>query len=183
MVLGARRFAALVGLQFSRLASQARRPREPCPSSIAKLGTSRWAGAEAPYSRSSSLRCPVSPLQGGPDSLLLLSLTGEERCSSPDPSSNRSGSKAAFSPLVVGGARRFAALVELRFQDARLQQAGGGTWSLALPRLQSWAPFVGFLWFSWFHGDASCLASRHVSVSVPASWDRPSTFLLGQLRG
>ena len=34
-------------LRFSRLASQARRSGEPCSSSIAKLGTFRWAGQQA----------------------------------------------------------------------------------------------------------------------------------------
>ena len=52
--------------------------------------------------------------------------------------------KAAFSPLVVVGARRFAAFVGLRFPAARLPGSpGGGTGSLALPLLQSWAPLVG----------------------------------------
>ena len=46
-------------------------------------------------------------------------------------------------PLVVLGARRSAAFVELRFPDARLEQARGGTGSLALPQLRNWAPLGG----------------------------------------
>ena len=91
-------------LRFSRLASQARRPGEPCISSLGKLGTSRWAGGKPPYSRSSSPQFSgLAPKGAVRRALLLFSLTGRERCSLPDPPSNRRRPAGPAPPLVVGG--------------------------------------------------------------------------------
>ena len=92
--------------QFPGLALTGR-PRELPRWSPSSLAGSRRADSKLSYCRSSSLRSPVSPLQGGPESLLLFSLTGRDLVP-PRPSLNRSGGKAAFSPLGVLAGLTFA---------------------------------------------------------------------------
>ena len=80
--------------------------------------------------------CNRSGLQAGPLS------TGE--ASPPQTPPNRQRAVGPLPPLVVLGAGRPAALVELQFPDARPPGAReGGTGSFALPRLQDLAPLGG----------------------------------------
>ena len=150
-------------LRFSWLASQGRRPGEPCSSSpclSCPLSEAAQAKAWSVIVRSSSVLTP-RPFRAAVRASSSLSPSGRERCSLPHPPSNRQACKQAFLHWLFSAASRSFLIVGLQFSDARLPKGRRHRELCPSSSSLSCRLSVGFMrLFPASHGDASCLPSR-----------------------